>query len=44
MSLQLVPSVGSSGVVVSLMFNFGRFKFKLRGIHGVPMSKSFSQS
>ena len=43
MFLQLAPSMETSCVVVSLTFNYGRFRFELRGIHGVPASRSFSQ-
>ena len=41
MSLQLVPYVGNSGAVVSLMFNYGRFKSELGGIYRVPTLISF---
>ena len=44
MSLQLVSSVGIACVVMSVTVNYGRFRSKLQGIHGVPMSRSFPQS
>ena len=43
-SLQLVPSMGSSGVIVSLMFNYGRFRSSPGIIYGVLMSRSLSWS
>ena len=39
MSLQLASSVGNSGVVVSSMFSYGRFRSESGGIYGVPTSR-----
>ena len=44
MSLQLVPFVRNSGVVVSLTFKYGRFRSTLGGIYGVSTSRSFPSS
>ena len=33
MSLQLAPSVGNSGAIVSFTSNYGRFRSESRGIY-----------
>ena len=40
-SLQLVPSVENPGAVVSLTFNYGRFRFESGGIYGVQCQDHF---
>ena len=41
MALQLALSMGNSGAVVSLTFNYGRFRYESGGIYGVLTSRSF---